>query len=181
MRYSIVSGDSKAYFTVDQYTGNIKVGAKLDHEEHPRFLLNVQAKLDQHEVISYCQVEIRVSDTNDNNPRFFASGEIKIWIPETAEVGSIVYVASALDKDSGANGEISYNLVQNPFGMFKIDKSQGLLTLQRPLDYETMKEFGIVIKARDNGTPAKSSESLTLHVEVQDANDNAPVWFKVCF
>lgn len=178
VRYSIVSGDSKAYFTIDQYTGNIKVASKLDHEEHPRFFLNVQAKLDQHEVISYCQVEVRVSDTNDNNPRFEAT-EIKIWIPETAEVGSIVYVAQAFDEDSGENGDVTYTLVQNPFGMFKIDKFRGLLTLQRPLDYETMKEFGIVIKARDNGSPAKSSESLTVHVEVQDANDNAPVWFKV--
>lgn len=56
VRYSIVSGDPKSYFAIDQYTGNIKSTNKLDHEQHPRFLLTVQAKSDKHEVISYCQV-----------------------------------------------------------------------------------------------------------------------------
>jgi protocadherin-16/23 len=123
-------------------------------------------------------VEIQISDVNDNAPEFEAK-EIKIWVPETAEQGSIIYSAIASDKDSGVNGEVSFYMVANAQGIFKLDRMKGLLTVQRSLDYEASKEYTVVIGARDNGNPQRKSQNLTLHIEIQDSNDNPPVWHKV--
>lgn len=45
----------------------------------------------------------------------------------------------------------------------------------RPLDYENLVRHTLVISARDGGTPSLSA-SLTLAVDVQDVNDNPPVF-----
>lgn len=45
----------------------------------------------------------------------------------------------------------------------------------RPLDYENLVRHNLVITARDNGVPPLSS-NLTLVVDVQDFNDNPPVF-----
>jgi len=124
------------------------------------------------------QVEIQIQDVNDNTPNF-GSQEIKIWVPETAEQGHIVYSAVATDKDTGVNGEVSYFMISNTQGFFKLDRSSGFLTVQRSLDYETAKEYTVVLGAKDNGNPQKVSQNLTLHIEVQDSNDNPPVWHQV--
>lgn len=116
---------------------------------------------------------------NDNVPKFDAKA-VKMWVPETAEVGSVIYAALATDKDSGKNGELVYFIVENRQSNFKLDRSTGLLTIQKTLDYESVNEYTIVIGARDNGSPQRRSENVTLHIEVQDSNDNAPVWHKVC-
>jgi len=56
VRYSIASGDIKGNFAIDTYSGTIRTTSKLDFEETPMILLNIQAKIDQYEVIGYCQV-----------------------------------------------------------------------------------------------------------------------------
>lgn len=45
----------------------------------------------------------------------------------------------------------------------------------RPLDYENLVRHNLVITARDGGVPPLSS-NLTLVVDVQDFNDNPPVF-----
>lgn len=45
----------------------------------------------------------------------------------------------------------------------------------RPLDYENLVRHTIVISAKDGGSPQLSG-NLTLVVDVQDVNDNPPVF-----
>lgn len=45
----------------------------------------------------------------------------------------------------------------------------------RPLDYEDLLRHTLIIAAKDGGT-APLSANLTLVVDVQDVNDNAPVF-----
>lgn len=51
----------------------------------------------------------------------------------------------------------------------------GHLTLTRHLDYETSQRHSLIITATDSGIPPLSA-NLTVFVEVQDINDNAPVF-----
>lgn len=53
---------------------------------------------------------------------------------------------------------------------FSVDRYSGRVVLRRPLDYETKKEYGLVVLASDAAHVARAS--LTLRVT--DENDNAP-------
>jgi protocadherin-16/23 len=50
-----------------------------------------------------------------------------------------------------------------------------VLLILRPLDYENLVQHTLVISAKDGGVPSLSS-NLTLVVDVQDINDNPPVF-----
>lgn len=47
----------------------------------------------------------------------------------------------------------------------------------RPLDYENLVRHNLIISAKDGGSPPLSA-NLTLVVDVQDVNDNSPVFEK---
>ncbi|KOB78988.1 Cadherin [Operophtera brumata] len=161
VRYSIMSGDANHHFTIEPLTGAIKTASLLDRETIPSFLLNVQITLD---------------DVNDNAPGFGTSS-VRVSVAESAAVGSVVYAAKATDEDEGRNGQVSYQLVSasGPSNTFGVNSQHGLVTLLRPLDYENLVHHSLVISARDNGEPALSS-NLTLVVDVQDVNDNPPIF-----
>lgn len=59
--------------------------------------------------------------------------------------------------------------------LFAIDARSGHLTLSRHLDYETAHTHQLVVLATDGGDPPLSA-NLTVLVDVQDINDNAPVF-----
>jgi len=118
-----------------------------------------------------------IDDINDNAPEFDTS-TVRISVPENVELGSPLYEAHAKDRDSGENSIIRYRLVgSSSAGVFAMDARLGHLTLLKHLDYETAQRHSLVIQASDTGTPSLSS-NLTVLVEVQDVNDNTPVFEK---
>lgn len=122
------------------------------------------------------KVNIDITDVNDNHPEF-ESPTVRISIPENAEIGVPLYAAHASDKDSGSNGVVRYKLVNTGLDLFKIDPKLGHLTLTRHLDYESVQRHTLMVTATDMGVPQLSS-NLTILVEVQDMNDNPPVFEK---
>uniref|UniRef100_A0A1B0GD92 Cadherin domain-containing protein n=1 Tax=Glossina morsitans morsitans TaxID=37546 RepID=A0A1B0GD92_GLOMM len=60
--------------------------------------------------------------------------------------------------------------------LFTINARSGHLTLSRHLDYETAQRHTLIVTAWDSGNPARFSNNLTIVVEVQDVNDNPPVF-----
>lgn len=180
VRFSISSGDPEAYFTIDPSSGVIKTTNRLDHELHSSVLLNVQAVGEQPPTtFSHCQVDIRVTDVNDNRPHFEMQ-QVSIWVPENAKIGSVIYALHARDADSGLNGQVVYSWIQGPQEIFKLDSTSGRITLQKSLDYEDTKGYVIAVSARDMGTPPLISNNLTINLEIQDYNDNPPQWQPVC-
>ncbi|KAF7286531.1 hypothetical protein GWI33_004934 [Rhynchophorus ferrugineus] len=176
VRYSIYSGDPDGLFRIDPVTGTIKVSGVLDHESRSTVLLNIQATSGNPPVYGHTQVNIDIDDVNDNTPEF-ESPTVHISVPENAEIGVPLYAAHATDKDSGSNGVIRYKLVNTGSDLFKIDSKLGHLTLTRHLDYEGTQRHTLVITATDMGVPPLSA-NLTVLVEVQDMNDNPPVFEK---
>lgn len=120
------------------------------------------------------QVKIEIKDVNDNPPEFEAN-IVRIYVPENADVGVPLYSAHAKDKDSESNGMIRYKIAINAQGLFKIEPKTGDLTLTRHLDFETAQRHSLIITATDLGIPPLSA-NLTMLVEVQDINDNPPVF-----
>lgn len=121
------------------------------------------------------QVNVTVWDVNDNAPRF-ESAVLQLSLPENVAVGTATYVAQAQDADAGRNGAVRYSLLEGSAqGPFELGPRSGRLSLRQPLDYETQPRVRLVLGAADGGSPPRSA-SMTLLVEVQDVNDNAPLF-----
>lgn len=177
IRYTIHSGDPEGYFTLDSSTGVIRTAGNLDHEATGTLVLSVQASSRSPPLYSYAQVKITIEDRNDNAPEF-ESTTIRLSVPESASLGAPLYTVAARDKDGGNNGKVRYQLVSGNFGdsrLFAVDPSSGHLSLMKHLDYETSQRHTVVISATDLGDPPMSS-NLTVLLEVQDVNDNPPVF-----
>lgn len=197
IRYSIYSGDPDGLFRIDTITGSIQTAKELDHESRANVLLNVQATsgdppvyghtqvsflnsfkitLNKYEFILFFQVNIEIEDVNDNSPEF-ESTTVRISVPENVETGTPLYAAHARDRDSGSNGVIRYKIANaaSNGGLFDVDPKTGHLTLKRHLDYEISQRHSLIITATDIGIPPLSA-NLTILVEVQDVNDNPPVF-----
>lgn len=189
VRYSIYSGDPDGYFSIESASGNIRIAHPLDHEAKAQVLLNIQATWGEPPVYGHTQVNIEVEDVNDNAPEFETS-MVRISVPENAELGSPLFAAHAHDKDSGSSGQVTYSLSPSPGnatqrggkgngngngGSFAIDARSGHLVLSRHLDYETVQRHSLIVTATDGGHPPLSAD-LTILVDVQDVNDNPPVF-----
>lgn len=117
-----------------------------------------------------------IEDKNDNSPHFDSSS-VRIAVPENVATGSPIYTAHAADPDSRANGEVRYELIastQEP-SYFQVDRDRGTISLIHGLDYETVHRLTVTVVARDAGVPSLS-DNMTLVVDVQDVNDNPPVF-----
>ncbi|XP_045480676.1 protein dachsous isoform X2 [Harmonia axyridis] len=176
VRYSIYSGDPDQFFKIGTFSGVIRTANFLDHETKSNVLLNIQATSGDPPVYGHTQVNIEIEDVNDNAPEF-ESTTVRIAVPENVDVGVPIYSAQAADRDSGANGVVRYRIVNQPAGgkLFEIDPRHGHLTLTRHLDYEMTQRHTIVVTATDTGNPPLSA-NLTVFVDVQDFNDNPPVF-----
>ncbi len=82
-----------------------------------------------------------------------------------------------VDPDSNVNGQVEYMLSSDADGTFSIDlPHQGLLTLTKPLDYETKKSYTLNVIAKDRALQAENRlmATTTLVVNVLDSDDQGP-------
>lgn len=121
------------------------------------------------------QLRVRVLDDNDHSPAFPVL-HYQSSVREDAEVGTVVLVLSAADRDEGLNGQVEYFLMEEPSGAFTIDPVTGTLRTSRALDREARPQHSFQAVARDCSTQGTKSSVIAVRVSVTDANDNDPVW-----
>ena len=119
------------------------------------------------------QVNISITDVNDNAPNF-AVDSIEIPVKEDTSLDSNIYMIHAEDKDSGRNGVVRY-LLNDPSDTFRINAQSGVIRLEKSLDHEAATQHEFEVTAVDQGTPQKQT-SMTVTINVQDVNDNVPVF-----
>ena len=122
---------------------------------------------------SQVDVQVVVLDVNDNHP-VFDSASLTGIIEENAEAQAIVQVVAS-DADSNDGGDVvQYELVTSDTP-FVIDSASGILSSTMPLDREEKETYNLLVRAFDNGSPAKST-TATVNVVVTDVNDNPPLF-----
>ncbi|KAM3957112.1 LOW QUALITY PROTEIN: protocadherin Fat 4-like Cad96Ca [Aphomia sociella] len=121
-------------------------------------------------------VSVRVWDVNDNAPVWLGA-PYRVKLSELTAVGSRVLPAlRASDADQpGPHATVHYAVLPGPhseyFGF--ANELDSVLMVKKPLDYETLSNFTVTLRAQDQGTPPLHNDTQ-LHVEVLDADDQNP-------
>lgn len=121
---------------------------------------------------NYARVLIIVHDHNDHAPQF-SEQLLQGKVYESAEVGSVVLRALAIDRDYGENARITYSITSGNIGnVFSISPQMGTITTTRPLELSP-KEYTLHIRATDHGNPPLSS-TVPAHIMVTMADNALP-------
>ncbi|KAJ6636860.1 Protocadherin Fat 1 [Pseudolycoriella hygida] len=125
-------------------------------------------------------VNVRVTDINDNAPEWIGA-PYSLPLSEVTVPGTrILQGARAVDKDQqGAYATVEYQVLKGPFSDYVafVSPLEGTLVLKKALDYETLKNFTVTLRAQDQGSPPKYSDT-TLRVIVEDADDQNPKFLR---
>ena len=159
--------------------GSITLLAGLDRESVETFELTIKAETQTSpSLVAYCHVTIKILDVNDNAP-VFESNPYTVNLAENADIGSQVVHVISHDRDSGSNGDVSYDFAPgftDISNTFAIDSETGWITTLVTLDRETKDayEFGVI--ASDRGSPDKQTDITTVKIRITDHNDNPPIF-----
>ncbi|XP_040459358.1 protocadherin alpha-C2-like isoform X12 [Falco naumanni] len=152
---------------------------KLDHEKAAAYNITVTATDSGSPPLSSQKViHVEISDINDNPPHF-EEPVYSVYIPENNPLGALLCTIKATDPDVAENAHVSYSLIDGkieglPVASYvSIKSDSGNMYAVRSFDYETLREFQVIVQAQDAGIPPLSS-TVTVHIYVMDENDHAP-------
>lgn len=180
--YTIVSGNNDNTFGLETHRGpnsdlflDLVVNQQLDREETSNYTLFIQAyDGGSPPRTGNLTLNVNILDINDNPP-VFTRTSFSATVNETLPIGSPILQVTASDEDAGPNGQIIYeiNRQRNPEEFFVIDPLTGVLSLNKPLDYESQQMHTLLLYARDNATqPERSIAFVTINV--LNVNENPP-------
>ncbi|MFL5201058.1 MAG: cadherin domain-containing protein [Microvirga sp.] len=139
---------------------SLKLKGKLDYETAVSHKIRLKVSdADGHVIFKDFSIGVRNVDEGPENISISKS-----IISETAEVGTRVGTLSAVDPEGGG---ITYNLIGNPGGYFKL--MDGKLTLAKALDYEKVQSRIITVEAKDS---TGQSATQTIKIDVGDVTES---------
>jgi len=172
-------------FALNVTTGIITTSNRLDRDvicpSQPSCFIGTDVAVYSNKNVGHViKVLFDVIDINDNAPRF-PENHISEILSEGTLPGVLFPVRQAQDADSPEYGLDHYQLI--PGGpTFSLNVTRGedgyfdlKLVLMQRLDRETKDFYQLKIIAYDKGNPPKSG-TVMLHIEIQDVNDNLPVF-----
>uniref|UniRef100_A0A8U7P4I1 Protocadherin gamma-C3 n=1 Tax=Corvus moneduloides TaxID=1196302 RepID=A0A8U7P4I1_CORMO len=168
-------------FTLNSFKNSytLVTQGKLDHEKAAAYNITVTATDSGSPPLSSQKViHVEISDINDNPPRF-EEPVYSVYIPENNPLGAFLCAIKATDPDVAKNAYVSYSLVDGeieglPVASYvSIKSDSGNMYAVRSFDYETLREFQVIVQAQDAGIPPLSS-TVTVYIYVVDENDHAP-------
>uniref|UniRef100_A0A9J7XAC3 Protocadherin Fat 4 n=1 Tax=Cyprinus carpio carpio TaxID=630221 RepID=A0A9J7XAC3_CYPCA len=178
IEYAVSGGNSSSKFRLDKQTGSVTVASSLTADTDKVYLLEITASDKGNPPLSAkTTVKVAVTEENHHTPEF-SQNQVTVTVSEGLTVGTAIRTLSARDKDKDKqmNGLVTYNISSgNDDGLFSIHSQTGVLSLAKPLDYETKQKHELRVSATDGGWIAKTSY-VTVNVLVTDVNDNPPVF-----
>ncbi|KAK5644385.1 hypothetical protein RI129_005685 [Pyrocoelia pectoralis] len=173
-------------FKIDSKSGVISTRTLLDRETTEVYTIVVQATdlatPQNARRSASASVIVKILDDNDNYPQF-SERTYTVNVNEDINWGenSVIAHIKATDADQGSNAAIRYAIIGgNTQSQFAIDSLSGDVSLVKPLDYETLRNYRLVIRAQDGGSPARSNTTQLL-INVKDVNDNSPRFYTSLF
>ncbi|XP_048698611.2 protocadherin Fat 3 isoform X3 [Caretta caretta] len=174
LKYGILNPGNK--FKIKSTSGVIETtGIPFDREKQELYELVVEASRElDHLRVARVVVRVNIEDINDNAP-VFVGLPYYAAVQVDAEPGTLIYRVTAIDKDKGANGEVSY-LLKEDYGHFEIDRQTGSVTLREAFNSDLSNiEYLVIILAKDGGNP---SLSASVELPITIVNKAMPVFDK---
>ncbi|XP_034799855.1 cadherin-19 isoform X2 [Pan paniscus] len=179
-QYKLLGAGAGSTFIIDERTGDIYAIQKLDREERSLYILRAQV-IDittGRAVEPESEFVIKVSDINDNEPKFLDEPYEAI-VPEMSPEGTLVIQVTASDADdpsSGNNARLLYSLLQGqPY--FSVEPTTGVIRISSKMDRELQDEYWVIIQAKDMiGQPGALSGTTSVLIKLSDVNDNKPIF-----
>ncbi|KAF3694240.1 Protocadherin Fat 2 FAT tumor suppressor -like protein 2 Precursor [Channa argus] len=167
--------DDYGLFRIDPDVGDVSLQRPLDFEALNKYVLTVVATDEgepSHSAVAQLSIQVR----NRTNP-VFQTLLYPLKVPENVPPFTTILHVQARNPEGY---RLIYNLEEeNASKNFHIDFKTGVLTVSNPLDYESQTMHVLTVRATDSVTGA-FSEAL-IEVEVEDVNDNAPVFSKLSY
>ncbi|XP_061109916.1 cadherin-7-like [Conger conger] len=156
----------------------------MDREARDEYLLVIMAKdmVGQMGGLSgTTSVTVTLTDVNDNPPRF-SRKSYQFSVPESLPLASAVAKIKAADPDVGANAEMEFRIIDGDgLGAFRVtpdkDTQEGVITLQKGLDYETKSSYTLRIEATNRNIDTRFlsagpfSDTATVRLTVEDVEE----------
>uniref|UniRef100_A0A3Q1FYB9 FAT atypical cadherin 3b n=1 Tax=Acanthochromis polyacanthus TaxID=80966 RepID=A0A3Q1FYB9_9TELE len=152
--YGSVDPASMRLFRVNPGTGMVYTADRLDYEARTQHILTVMVK-DQEFPFNrdLARILVAVEDSNDNIP-YFTSTVYDAVAYENSPAGTSVLQVTALDKDNGINGQLTYSTeAGNSNGVFGIDNATGLIFIAKDLDLTSVGFYTLTVRVTDSGFP----------------------------
>ncbi|XP_017777051.1 PREDICTED: cadherin-86C-like, partial [Nicrophorus vespilloides] len=144
----------------------------LDFERRRSVVCEILAKeLTEGNHTASATLTVRLTDTNDNAPKFPRS-EFAADIPENTQPGSSVLKVTASDVDGN---DIRFRLLGTGSDHFNINPTTGVITVTQPLDSESIAAYAFQVQAEDN---SGNKANATVAINVLDVNDQSPIFEK---
>lgn len=163
------TGNTGNSFRIEPVLGIISVARHLDLSNIGHYVLTVRVIDNGVPSLSTTTI-VRIAVTlSDNGGPKFPQPEYQTEISENVMVGTSVTTVSAVSLST-----LTYEIKQgNSERVFQINQYSGVITTQKPLDYETTVSYTLVLQAANM---AGMVSNATLIVQVLDENDNLPVF-----
>ncbi|XP_078534489.1 protocadherin-7 isoform X2 [Lissotriton helveticus] len=164
-------------FSIENDTGTIYSTVSFDREHQTTYTFRVKA-VDGGEPprSATATVSLTVMDDNDNAPTItFPNNNSYTVLPPTSNIRTVVATVLASDSDTGINADLNFSIVGgNPFKLFEIDSSSGVVSLVGKLAQNHYGLHRVVVQVNDSGQPSQSTTAL-VHVFVNESVSNATV------
>ncbi|XP_052077487.1 protein dachsous-like [Mytilus californianus] len=161
-------------FTMDRFSGKIRLAKKLDHESRKHYALGLVVTDGPH--TAHTTLEINVADENDNSPVFVLSS-YHATLAELSAVGTVLSVdVNATDADSGTNAQIVYSILNDDAASFSINPQTGQMKTTQEIVFNPANQIiTVTVKAQDSGSPSRSS-TVAVKVNITQVNQSPPVF-----
>uniref|UniRef100_A0A8C2E4Q2 FAT atypical cadherin 2 n=1 Tax=Cyprinus carpio TaxID=7962 RepID=A0A8C2E4Q2_CYPCA len=165
LQYTVLNPHGK--FAVVPSSGVLQTtGVPFDREVRDKYDVAVEVRDMRHPPrVDITHVKVYIDDINDNAPEI-SNLPHSLMISDETEPGDVLFQVLATDNDSGENGSILFSL-EDDFGLFRIDRYLGDVSLLRPLDFESVNKYVLTVLVSDEGEPSLSAAG-TLYVQVQN-------------
>ncbi|XP_026679553.1 cadherin-99C-like, partial [Diaphorina citri] len=151
-------------FVVDANTGDIRTNKALDYEKQQDRARNQNERLS-----STTTLTVNIKDEDDQDPSFVYQG-------------CVVQDSACINPDPVGQNTLPYNrkvvtytIRQGPIELFAIDPQTGVIKTIRGLDYEKENQHTLIIGTVENHSNDPGATTRVI-VQVEDRNDNAPVF-----
>ncbi|XP_071255782.1 protocadherin Fat 2-like [Salvelinus alpinus] len=160
-------------FRIDPYVGDVSLQRPIDFEATNKYALTVLAT-DEGSPSWTTSAELSITLRNCTNP-IFQTLLYLLKVPENISPFTTILHVQARNPEGY---RLIYNLEEkNASKNFHIDFKTGVLSVTDLLDYESQTMHLLTVRATDSVTGSFSEAAVG--IEVEDVNDNAPVFSKL--